>query len=136
MISFAQVVAALAVGAMLPVTALLAVEVHRLRQRTRVCREPTVTQPPERGAEHNTDSVEAIARLAAARFDLLAQEPDADCTTEAGVGRRSKAHLTLVSHSPRPEKKRFPSVAASEARRPLGYRPDVAARTHRPVRRD
>lgn len=136
MISLAQVVAAIAMGAMLPITALLAVEVHRLRQRTRACRKPTVSQSPDRGAEQATDPVEAIARLAAARFDLLARNSDDDCTREAISGPRSRAHLTLVSRSPRPGKKRSSSVPASENRRPLGYRPDVAVRTHRPVRRD
>jgi hypothetical protein len=135
-ISLAQVVAAIAVGAMLPVTALLAVEVHRLRQGCRVDSQIAGPPTPEPVVDNDAERVEAIARLAAARFDLLAQEPDGDCTSAAGVTSRSKAHLTLVSRPPRPGKKRSPSIPASEVRRPVGYRPDVAARAHRPVRRD
>lgn len=134
-ISLAQVVVAMATGAMLPVTALLAVEMHRLRQPTRASREPAAPLSPERGAE-GADPVEAIARLAAARFDLAAQDPDDDCAGEVNDGPRSRAHLTLVSRSSRPARKRSASAPASDARRPLGYRSDGAPRTHRPVRRD
>lgn len=135
MISFAQVITALAAGAMLPIMALLAIEVHRLRQRGRADDQLAGPPTPERVVDDDAERVEAIARLAAARFDLLAQEPDGDCTTKADTGPRSKAHLTLVSR-PRSGKKRSASVPASEAHRSMGYRSDLAARTHRPVRRD
>lgn len=136
MISLAQVVAALAVGAMLPITALLAVELHRLRQRNRVDNQAAGQPTPERVVDDDADRVEALARLAAERYDLLAQEPDGDCIAAADIESRSKAHLTLITRPQRPGKKRSPSAPASEARRPLGYRQDVAVRTHRPVRRD
>lgn len=134
MISYAQVVAAIATGAMLPIAALLGIEMHRLRQRSRA--QIVGPSTPERVVDDDAERVEAIARLAAARFDLFTQEPDNVGTAEADVRPRSKAHLTLVSHAQRAGKKRSPSVPASENRRPLGYRPDVAVRTHRPVRRD
>ncbi|WP_405995003.1 hypothetical protein [Streptomyces sp. NBC_00986] len=136
MISLAQVVAAIATGAMLPIAALLGIEMHRLRQRSRADDQIAGPPTPERVVDDDAERVEAIARLAAARFDLFTQEPDNVGTAEADVRPRSKAHLTLVSRSPRPGKKRSSSVPASENRRPLGYRPDVAVRTHRPVRRD
>lgn len=135
MISLAQVIAAIAVGAMLPVTALLAVEVHRLRQGRRGDNRADEPSGPEPSARDDPDPVEEVARLASARFALLAQEPDRESASEVEA-RRSKAHLTLVSCPPRSGKKRSLSVPASEACRPLGDRPDTVARTHRPVRRD
>lgn len=130
MISLAQVVAAIAVGVMLPVTALLTVEVHRLRQRSQADGQIARPSTPERVVDDDANHVEAIARLAAARFELVTHEQD-------DIGLRSKAHLTLITRPLRSGKKRSASCPAAEARRPSTHRPaEAAARVPGRVTRD
>jgi len=137
MISYAQVITAIATGAMLPITALLAIELHRLRQRNRAVDQIAGPPTPERLVDDD-ERVEAIARLAAGAFDLLAQEPDGDCTPEDSTGVRSKAHLTLITRPLRPARKRSLSNPAAEVRRPSTHRQAAAAaaRITGRVRRD
>ena len=94
MISFVQIAGAMAAGAIMPVTALLSVELYRLRLAGRAARD----QPqPERAAGPDAAS-EIVAQLAAAQFEQLATGTDSGCSGREGD--RSRPHLTLVSRRP------------------------------------
>lgn len=102
-ISLAQVLAAMAVGALPPVTILLMREIRRLRRSVGGATLEMPPPEPDRVVDDDALSrqVEAVAQIAAANFELLDRVADSDnadlheSLDEPGAV-RSKRHLTLV----------------------------------------
>ena len=90
-ISLVQVVAAMAVGAVLPVTALLALELRRPRRSAEEGVPRAAPPEPDRVVDDDARNpiIEAVAQLAAAQFELLDQADEAE---EPAPER----HLTLI----------------------------------------
>lgn len=91
LISLAQVAAAMAVGALLPVTALLALEVRRPRLSGQESSPRAAPPEPDRVVDDDAQGTadEALAQLAAAQFELLGQ-------SDEFAQPHSVRHLTLI----------------------------------------
>lgn len=94
MISLAQVVAAMAVGVLLPVMGLLVLEVRRTRQSGAEAASRASPPEPERVVDDDARDpvVEAVAQLAAAQFELLGH-------TDSEAQATPHRHLTLIPTS-------------------------------------
>jgi hypothetical protein len=104
-ISVAQVVTAMAAGALLPVVVLLTIEVRaRHGVAATTAAEGTASTPGRVVDDDRPDrdwQIEAVAQLAAARFDRLDQADDNDdehtrTAAEAASETRPRGHLTLI----------------------------------------
>lgn len=126
MISFVQVVAAMALGAVVPVTALLAVTVYRIRHD----RNAPPTTPEQRG-DDGINAVEAVAQIAAARFEFLV-EPELD---HPGNSREARSGAKVLTLHP-PTKKRFSAPMAARSSRAPTHHQEGATRRHQPLLRD
>lgn len=133
-ISLAQVVAAMAAGALLPVTAFLALEVHRPRPSGQ--ESAPRAAPPEPGRVVDDDAQgavdEVLAQLAAAQFELLGQSDET-------AQHHPERHLTLIPTARGP---RRPAAAPAGKKRSTHSQwapgcaaghPDVPRRSSQPA---